>query len=272
MRAYLRAGLRVCLAAPTGRAAKRLSDATGHTAKTIHRLLNLIPGERGRSTKDLEVDLLVCDEASMLDLSLAVTLLQAVPGGATVVLVGDVDQLPSVGPGRVLADLIDSERIAVTRLREIFRQKEGSGIIDNAQSILRGELPSSGPSDGGLADFYWIEVEDAQKSRETVVRLVSERIPQRFGFDPLTDVQVLTPMHRGEVGTEELNRSLQAVLNPAVAARTKEPSTAPVKTTFYVGDKVMQVKNNYELDVWNGDIGVIIGRDEEEDLLLVDSG
>jgi len=269
VRAYLRAGLRVCLAAPTGRAAKRLSDATGHTAKTIHRLLNLIPGERGRSTKDLEVDLLVCDEASMLDLSLAVTLLQAVPGGATVVLVGDVDQLPSVGPGRVLADLIDSERLAVTRLREIFRQKEGSGIIDNAQSILRGELPQSGPSDGGLADFYWIEVEDAQKSRETVVRLVSERIPQRFGFDPLTDVQVLTPMHRGEVGTEELNRALQAVLNPAVAAQAKEPSTAPVKTTFYVGDKVMQVKNNYELDVWNGDIGVIIGRDEEEDLLLV---
>ena len=143
VRAYLRAGLRVCLVAPTGRAAKRLSDATTQTAKTIHRLLNLIPGERGRSTKDLEVDLLVCDEASMLDLPLAVTLLKAVPSAATVVLVGDVDQLPSVGPGRVLADLIDSDRLAVTRLREIFRQKEGSGIIDNAQSILRGELPQS---------------------------------------------------------------------------------------------------------------------------------
>jgi len=273
VRAYLRAGLRVCLAAPTGRAAKRLSDATGHTAKTIHRLLNLIPGERGRNAKDLEIDLLVCDEASMLDLPLAVTLLRAVPGGATVVLVGDVDQLPSVGPGRVLADLIDSERIPVTRLREIFRQKEGSGIIDNAQCILRGELPQAGPSDGKLADFYWIEVDDAVKSRETVVRLVFERIPQRFGFDPLTDVQVLTPMHRGEVGTEELNRALQAVLNPAAAAATASTSggvpAAPSKPSFFVGDKVMQVKNNYELDVWNGDIGVILSRDEEEDLLMV---
>lgn len=279
VRAYVRAGLRICLAAPTGRAAKRLSDATGHTAKTIHRLLNLIPGERGRAAKDLEIDLLVCDEASMLDLPLAVTLLRAVPGGATVVLVGDVDQLPSVGPGRVLADLIDSQCIPVTRLREIFRQKEGSGIIDNAQAILRGELPQSAPSDGKLADFYWIELDDAQKSRETVVKLVSERIPQRFGFDPLKDVQVLTPMHRGEVGTEELNRALQAVLNPAAQKATGssvppsdggvEKSAAPQKIGFFVGDKVMQVRNNYELDVWNGDIGVIVGRDEEEDLLLV---
>ena len=279
VRAYLRAGLRVCLTAPTGRAAKRLSDATGQTAKTIHRLLNLIPGERGRVAKDLEIDLLVCDEASMLDLPLALTLLRAVPGGATVVLVGDVDQLPSVGPGRVLADLIDSTCIPVTRLREIFRQKEGSGIIDNAQAILRGELPLSAPSDGKLADFYWIEVDDAQKSRDTVVKLVSERIPQRFGFDPLTDVQVLTPMHRGEVGTEELNRALQAQLNPAAKqpqrpqATTGEPTadkpSTPQKVSFYVGDKVMQVRNNYELDVWNGDIGVIIGRDEEDDLVLV---
>ncbi len=269
VRAYLRAGLRVCLVAPTGRAAKRLSDATGQTAKTIHRLLNLIPGERGRSTKDLEVDLLVCDEASMLDLPLAVTLLKAVPSAATVVLVGDVDQLPSVGPGRVLADLIDSDQLAVTRLREIFRQKEGSGIIDNAQSILRGELPQSAPIGDKQADFYWIEVDDAVKARETVVRLVAERIPQRFGFDPLTDVQVLTPMHRGEVGTEELNRALQAALNPVAQAALAEKATPTGKPNFFVGDKVMQVKNNYELDVWNGDIGVILSRDEEEDLLLV---
>ncbi len=271
VRAYLRAGLRVCLVAPTGRAAKRLSDATDHPARTIHRQLNLIPGERAKTAKDLEVDLLVCDEASMLDLPLAVTLLRSIPGGATVVLVGDVDQLPSVGPGRVLADLIDSERLQVTRLREIFRQKEGSGIIDNAQSILRGELPQSAPIGDKQADFYWIETDDAQKAKDTVVRLVSERIPQRFGFAPLTDVQVLTPMHRGEVGTEELNRALQVALNPtAKAALADKPTTqAPGKPTFFVGDKVMQVKNNYELDVWNGDIGVIVSRDEEEDLLQV---
>lgn len=273
--AALRAGMRVVLAAPTGRAAKRLSEATSYEAKTIHRLLRLIPGEREQVGKELDADLLVCDEASMLDLPLTVTLLQSVPSGTTVVLVGDVDQLPSVGPGRVLADLIDSQRIPVTRLHEVFRQAEGSGIIQNAQAILSGELPRPQPVPGAPPDFYWIEVDDAQIAKERVVTLVHERIPQRFGFSPLSDIQVLTPMHRGETGTVELNRALQAVLNPAASPTTPpteqamEKPAGTTRTRFFIGDKVMQNRNNYELDVWNGDIGLVVGQDEEEDLLLI---
>lgn len=264
-RAYLRAGLRVVLSAPTGRAAKRLSDATQHPAKTIHRLLSLVPGETEHTGRDVEADLLVCDEASMLDLPLAVALLQAIPSETTVVIVGDVDQLPSVGPGRVLADLIDSGCVPVTRLTEVFRQAEGSGIIHNARAILNGELPQALPSEGKPPDFFWIEVQDARTVQERVVKLVCQRIPQRFGFHPLSEIQVLTPMHRGETGTVQLNRCLQAALNPA--ATTQAADGGPAR--FFVGDKVMQVRNNYELDVWNGDIGVVAAHDEEEDLVLV---
>lgn len=270
------AGLRVKLVAPTGRAAKRLSEATGHSASTVHRLLFLKPGE-DQASRDLELsaDLLVCDEASMLDLMLSVALLSAVMPGTTVVFVGDVDQLPSVGPGRVLGDLIDSGRVPTTRLTDIFRQAEGSGIVDNAHRIRQGLLPQSGPRGpepkSELADFYLIDVAEPAQARDLIVRLVSERIPQRFGFDPVSDVQVLTPMHRGEVGTEELNKALQAVLNPRAAAEGgEEGGTLRLKNrVFSLGDKVMQVKNDYERDVWNGDVGVVIAVDAEEGTLTV---
>lgn len=277
--AWARSGLRIKLAAPTGRAAKRLSEATGQPASTLHRLLAVVPGEdfSRRSESDLGVDLLVCDEASMLDLQLALTLLRAVPVGATVVLVGDVDQLPSVGPGRVLNDLIESGRIPTTRLREIFRQAEGSSIVENAHRILAGQVPLPAPRTSELHDFYLIETEDALQARERVVKLVAERIPARFGLDPLLDVQVLTPMHRGEVGTEELNRALQAALNPAAAAATAvgasaEAAGAMLKSrgrSFVLSDKVMQVRNDYERDVWNGDVGLVVKVDQEEGALTV---
>lgn len=269
------AGLRVKLVAPTGRAAKRLSEATGHGASTVHRLLYLKPGE-DQASRDLELsaDLLVCDEASMLDLILSVALLGAVTPGTTVVFVGDVDQLPSVGPGRVLGDLIDSGRVPVTRLTDIFRQAEGSGIVDNAHRIRQGLLPQSGPRGAEpkspLTDFYLIDVAEPAQARDLIVRLVSERIPQRFGFDPVADVQVLTPMHRGEVGTEELNKALQAVLNPRAAEGGEEGGSLRLKNrVFSLGDKVMQVKNDYERDVWNGDVGVVIAVDTEEGTLTV---
>lgn len=277
---WVAAGLRVKLAAPTGRAAKRLSEATGQTASTVHRMLALTPGEDtgAREDRSLAADLLVCDEASMLDLHLSLSLLRAIPLGATVVFVGDVDQLPSVGPGRVLADLIDSGRLPVARLRDIFRQQEGSGIVENAHRILSGELPlptssapppkSGGPGVSPLGDFYWIDAEDPVRARELVVRLCTERIPQRFGFDPRTEIQVLTPMHRGEVGTEELNRALQQAINPP----PEGPDAAVLKSrgrSFSVGDKVMQVKNDYERDVWNGDVGRITRIDTEDGALRV---
>ena len=273
--AWAKSGLRIKLAAPTGRAAKRLAEATGQPASTLHRLLAVVPGEdfSRRSESDLGVDLLVCDEASMLDLQLALTLLRAVPVGATVVLVGDVDQLPSVGPGRVLNDLIESGRIPTTRLREIFRQAEGSSIVENAHRILAGQVPLSGPRTSELQDFYLIETEDALQARERVVKLVAERIPARFGLDPLLDIQVLTPMHRGEVGTEELNRALQAALNPlAVAGGGAEASGSILKSrgrSFALSDKVMQVRNDYERDVWNGDVGLVVKVDQEEGTLTV---
>ena len=272
--AWARGGLRIKLAAPTGRAAKRLAEATGQPASTLHRLLAVVPGEdfSRRSESDLGVDLLVCDEASMLDLQLALTLLRAVPVGATVVLVGDVDQLPSVGPGRVLNDLIESGRVPTTRLREIFRQAEGSSIVENAHRILAGQVPLPAPRGTELHDFYLIETEDAAKAREQVVKLVTERIPARFGLDPLLDVQVLTPMHRGEVGTEELNKALQAVLNPRAATEPQREDGAFLRAksrVYTLGDKVMQVKNDYERDVWNGDVGRVVAVDPEEGTLTV---
>jgi exodeoxyribonuclease V alpha subunit len=253
------AARRVLLCAPTGRAAKRLAEATAHPASTVHRLLEWAPNEgfRRGAARPLDADLLVCDEASMLDLQLARSLLAAVPPAARLVFVGDVDQLPSVGPGRVLHDLIASGGVPTTRLTHIFRQAEGSGIVENAHRIRHGELPVS--ADGpDLGEFYFIEAEDPERARDLVLRLCTERIPRRLGLDPVRQVQVLTPMHRGEVGTQELNRALQAALNPAAAAAERKPNTP-----FRPGDKVMQVRNDYERDVWNGDIGVVTAVDDE---------
>jgi exodeoxyribonuclease V alpha subunit len=253
---------RVLLAAPTGRAAKRLSEATGRPAQTVHRLL-----EWGRPTREggrratpfgrdathpLETDLLVVDEASMLDLPLARGLFAAVPPGATVVLVGDVDQLPSVGPGQVLGDLIASGAVSVARLTEVFRQAEGSGIVENAYRILGGEPPIGAPAGKKDADFYVIQADEAERARELVVRLCKERIPEAFGFDPVRELQVLTPMHRGPAGTEELNRALQAALNP------DGESITDAGRTLRAGDKVMQIRNDYDRDVFNGDLGRIV--------------
>jgi exodeoxyribonuclease V alpha subunit len=269
-----RAGRRVMLAAPTGRAAKRLAEATGHTAQTVHRLLEWgKPREGARASpfgrgddNPVPADLLVVDEASMLDLQLARGLVAAVRPGATLVLVGDVDQLPSVGPGQVLRDVIDSGRVPVTRLREVFRQAEGSGIVENAYRILGGEMPIGQKEARG--DFFIVAAEEPERARDVVVRLCKERIPSAFGFDPLRDVQVLSPMHRGAAGTEGLNRALQEALNPHGAA---VEFGAEQGRRLRVGDKVMQVRNDYERDVFNGDVGVIVAaRLDEEDEPVVE--
>jgi exodeoxyribonuclease V alpha subunit len=267
VRAWEGAGRQVLLAAPTGRAAKRLSEATGRTASTVHRLLEWAPKEgfRRRSDNPLEVDLLVCDEASMLDLSLARALAQAVPLGATLLLVGDVDQLPSVGPGRVLGDVIASQAVPVARLKEIFRQAEGSGIVENAHRILGGEMPLSAARGEQAGDFYFVEADDPVRAQELVTRVLTERIPRRFGLDPIREVQVLTPMHKGAVGTVELNRVLQGVLNPGMGKGELRRGGK----VYRVGDKVMQIRNDYERDVWNGDVGVIDRVDDEDGLLWV---
>jgi exodeoxyribonuclease V alpha subunit len=257
-------GQEVLLAAPTGRAAKRLAEATGREAKTVHRLLEYNPltrtFERGPD-RPLEADLVILDEASMLDTALAYHAVKAMPPGGRLVLVGDVDQLPSVGPGRVLADLIDSGAVDVVRLTEIFRQAATSLIVRNAHRVNAGEMPDLGAGAARAdADFYFIDRREPEAVVETVVHLVCDRIPQGFGFDPLEDIQVLTPMNRGPLGTETLNRLLRERLNPGPA-----PEVARGARSFRVGDKVMQIRNNYELDVFNGDLGRVAGIDAEDE-------
>jgi exodeoxyribonuclease V alpha subunit len=254
--AFEQARLHVALCAPTGRAAKRLSEATGRPASTVHRLLEYGPdGHFQRAAANpLEADLVVCDEASMLDVGLARSLAAAVPAGSTLLLCGDAHQLPSVGAGNVLGDVIRSGRFPVVELTEIFRQAGGSRIVTNAHRIHRGELPEPSPPQLGAGDFYVIPCDDPVRARDVVVRLCVERIPQAFGLHPQRDVQVLTPMHRGEAGTESLNRALQEALNPA------RPGRGEVRTrnrTLRVGDKLMQTRNDYERDVYNGDLGEV---------------
>jgi exodeoxyribonuclease V alpha subunit len=251
--------LRYALAAPTGRAAKRLSEATNREAKTVHRLLEFKPQKGFRFQRDeanpIEADMVIVDEASMLDLLLTNHLLKAIHPGSHLLLVGDVDQLPSVGAGNILADIIASGVVAVVRLHEIFRQAEGSLIIENAHRINRGQLPRFSKT---ATDFFLFPAEDAERAAALVVDLVQNRIPGRFGFDPMTDIQVLSPMHRGLVGVEELNRRLQATLNPASAGRMERQRGSQL---FRVGDRVMQVRNNYDKDVFNGDMGHIVAMD-----------
>ncbi len=261
-------GLRLALCAPTGRAARRLAEATRRDARTIHRLLEYDPAintfRRDRH-QPLEADLVVVDETSMVDVVLMNRLLQAVPSHACVLLVGDVDQLPSVGPGAVLADLIASEVVPVVRLREIHRQAADSWIVRAAHAVHRGELPASAPTPAG--DFFFIEAAEPPAILQTLRQLVTQRIPQKFGFDPRRDIQVLTPQVRTELGTLNLNRELQAVLNPS---RPQTPEVRRYETVFRVGDKVMQIRNNYHREVFNGDIGWIADIDEEEQRLTVD--
>jgi exodeoxyribonuclease V alpha subunit len=247
-------GLSVRLAAPTGRAAKRLSEATGHEASTLHRLLELDPREGGfqrHARRPLEADALIIDEASMIDIELAAALFAALPPSVRLLFVGDADQLPSVGPGAVLRDLIDSGNVPSVRLAEIFRQVAASGIVQNAHRILRGEMPESNDADDPSADFFIVRRRTPEEAADTVRELVTSRIPRRFQFDPRRDVQVLTPMHRGAAGTAALNEILQAALNPdgnAIELRAQK---------LRVGDKVIQTRNDYDREVFNGDVGYI---------------
>jgi len=260
IRIFSAAGAKVLLAAPTGRAAKRMSEATGQEAKTIHRLLEYSPKKGGfqkDETSPLDCQVLIVDEASMIDILLMHHLLKAVPPAATFILVGDGDQLPSVGAGRVLNDVMESGRVPVVELREIFRQARESSIIVNAHRINRGEISHLQTSPDRLDDFYFVEQEDPEKVLDLIVRLVKERIPQRFGFDPLEDIQVLTPMHRGLVGAGNLNSALQKALNPG------EDGLQRGGRLYRVGDKIMQIRNNYDREVYNGDIGRIVHLDNE---------
>lgn len=253
-------GLRIVLSAPTGRAAKRLSETTGREAKTLHRLLEFSPKLREFQRNEespIEADLVVVDEASMLDLPLAQHLLAAIPKGAKLLFVGDVDQLPSVGPGSVLLDMIRSSVVDVVRLRRIFRQANESSIVRNAHLVNEGRLPEGAGDPQG--DFFFIERDEPEAILATMKTLLAERIPKRFGLDPIDDVQVLTPMHKGLLGAGQLNQELQALLNRAQSFALQRGSRL-----LRVGDKVMQIRNNYDLDVYNGDIGRIVSIDEED--------
>jgi exodeoxyribonuclease V alpha subunit len=290
-------GLRCALTAPTGRAAKRLTETTGREAKTIHRLLEFDPS-RGAFKRDreqpLDLDLLIVDEASMVDVALMNQLLRAVPLRACVVLVGDVDQLPSVGPGTVLADIISSKAVPVAKLTEIFRQAEQSWIVRAAHRVNSGEEPESAPADG-LGDFYFVEANTPEVILDRLITIVRDRIPARFGLDPMRDVQVLTPMNRSDLGARNLNARLQEVLNPLTpnpspARRSGEQSRA--KSTgaarlaaptsgdgvevqrfgwsFRAGDKVIQTVNNYQKEVFNGDIGRVAAINPVDQVVTVD--
>jgi exodeoxyribonuclease V alpha subunit len=281
-------GSRILLAAPTGRAARRLAEATSRDARTVHRMLEYDPRShsfaRGADLP-LDADLVIVDEASMLDLSLARSTLAAVPLGARVVLVGDVDQLPSVGPGRVLADCITSGAVPVVRLTEIFRQAAESRIITNAHRINHGEPPVVDPvEDPTATDFFFFQRDEPEEVEETLIHLITERIPRGFGFDPLTEIQVLSPMNRGLLGVYNLNHRLQACLNPRgkplgrSGPTQSPPSSQPGQKSdrpnsgrpvLRIGDKVMQVRNNYDLDVFNGDVGRIESVDEDQQLVKV---
>ncbi len=256
---------KVVLAAPTGRAAKRLSEATGAPALTLHRLLELRPGSRASFNRDnpLDVDMMIVDEASMLDVLLMNTLLQALPNGAHLLLVGDTDQLPSVGAGNVLGDIVDSQVVPVVRLDHIFRQGADSAIITNAHKINQGEFPSLSRQ---ITDFFFFVEDDTEKCAELVVELVAERIPRKFGFDPIKDIQVLAPMHRTAAGVALLNGQLQEVLNPPGEGKAERRSGGKL---YRLGDKVMQLKNNYEKQVFNGDGGLITTIDTEEQMVTV---
>lgn len=248
------AKLHIGLAAPTGRAAKRLSDSTRLTAKTLHRLLQFDPITNRfqvNSATPLEVDLLIVDEVSMLDILLATALFRAIRPGTSVVLVGDADQLPSVGPGTVLADFLKSSWFEVTNLVQIFRQAQNSNIVLNAHRVQRGFLPEIKPvAPPALSDFYWIEQEDPDKTLAVIEKMLIDRIPARFHFDPVNDVQILTPMNRGSCGTIAINDHLQALLNPA-----GKPEFRIGERIYRAGDKLMQTANNYEKNVFNGDLG-----------------
>ncbi|MGF7206022.1 exodeoxyribonuclease V alpha subunit [Skermanella aerolata] len=261
-------GLKLALAAPTGRAAKRLTESTGLEARTIHRLLEVDPAHGGfkrNEMQPLECDLLVIDETSMVDVPLMNALLRAVPGQSAVLLVGDVDQLPSVGPGQVLADVINSGALPVVRLTEVFRQAAESRIIVNAHRVNQGLMPEPPPAGDGLTDFYFVDAADPEDGVRKLIHMVRDRIPRRFGLDPVRDIQILCPMNRGGMGARSLNIELQKVLNPP-----RDPRIERFGWTFCEGDKVMQIENDYDKEVYNGDLGVVSKIDAEDNSLLIE--
>ena len=247
-------GVKLLLCAPTGRAAKRMTEATGFEAKTIHRLLEVDPkggGFKRDTDNPIDCDLLVVDEASMVDVILMQALMKAVPDSSALLIVGDIDQLPSVGPGQVLADVIASGAVPVVRLTEVFRQAAASRIIVSAHRINQGLMPDLGKPDED-SDFYFVRADDPETAVARILELVKSRIPKRFGLDPIRDIQVLCPMNRGGVGARSLNIELQAALNPAGERKVER-----FGWTFAPGDKVMQIENDYDKEVYNGDIGYI---------------
>ena len=247
-------GTNILLCAPTGRAAKRMTEATGFEAKTIHRLLEVDPKGGGFKHGDdnpLDCDLLVVDETSMVDVMLMQALMKAVPDKAALLIVGDIDQLPSVGPGQVLADIISSGAVSVVRLTEVFRQAARSCIIISAHRINQGSIPDLSPPETE-SDFYFVPADDPAAAVGRIIELVKTRMPKRFGLDPIRDIQVLCPMNRGGVGARSLNIELQAALNPAGDRKVER-----FGWTFAPGDKVMQIENDYDKEVYNGDIGYI---------------
>ncbi len=259
--------LSVLLCAPTGRAAKRMSEATGMEAKTIHRMLEFDP-KNGLFVRNedypLKCDLLIVDECSMIDTPLMRSLLKAIPDRCGLLIIGDIDQLPSVGPGQVLADIIRSDYLRICELTEVFRQMAESRIIINAHRINAGSMPElENPQTD--EDFYFIPVEDANQAVERVIALASRRIPQKFGFDPIRDIQVLCPMNNGPAGTRALNIDLQSVLNPSSGAKIERSGN-----TYAPGDKVMQVINDYDKEIFNGDIGIIESLTSQGKGLIVD--
>lgn len=255
---------RILLAAPTGRAAKRMSEITNFKASTIHSLLEFdfkAGGFKRNRDNPLECDLIIIDEASMIDTFLMYSLLKALPDHARIIFVGDINQLPSVGPGNVLKDMISSLSLPVTTLNEIFRQASGSHIILNAHRINRGIFPQL--YNGQDSDFFFMECQENQDVLNTIVKLVSQRLPNRYGFNPTADIQVLAPMKKGVIGTENLNQTLQQILNP------KDSALFRAGYKFQTGDKVMQIRNDYKKEVFNGDIGYIQDIDAEEQQILV---
>ncbi|MBA4417221.1 MAG: ATP-dependent RecD-like DNA helicase [Syntrophus sp. (in: bacteria)] len=267
IRIYHKMGQKTLLAAPTGRAAKRMTEATGHSAKTIHRLLEFSPGGgtfKKNETNPLEADLIVIDETSMVDTVLMYHFLKAVPVKSTLILVGDIDQLPSVGPGNVLKDIIDANCLPTVRLNEIFRQSRRSMIIVNAHRVNSGQIPLFAHDEEHLKDFYFFTVEEPEDALAKIVRLCKNDIPSKYHYDPVKDIQVLTPMHRGVVGVGNLNVELQKELNPG-----KEELVRGGKS-LRSGDKVMQIRNNYDKDVYNGDIGMVLRIDQENQEVMID--
>ncbi len=255
------------LAAPTGRAAKRLAETSGREAKTIHRLLEYdaaIRNFKRNRENPLKADMVIIDESSMMDITLANSLLRAIAADCSLVLVGDVDQLPSVGPGNVLKDIIGSGTIPVTRLQTVFRQGPGSLISLNASRINKGEFLELLPDYEGEKDFYCIFRDEAEGIETEIISLCSTRLKKRYGFNPIRDIQVLTPMRKGIIGTENLNSRLQETLNRNIQAQDRPAGR------LQVGDKVMQIRNNYDKEVFNGDLGIVSGKNSEDEILEID--